>query len=76
MVGFRAAGWTCFAAAVLSFGIALIGLRGIGVIGRKRESVMAEPEIQLTAPQQRPDAKSVASPITQDREVGERKADT
>jgi hypothetical protein len=73
MVGFRAAGWTCFAAAVLSFGIALIGLRGIGVIGRKPESVMVESEIQLTAPQQSPDAnlKSVASQIAQDREVGE-----
>lgn len=35
MVGFRAAGWTCFAAALLSFIIALVGLRGIGIVGQK-----------------------------------------
>ncbi|KAJ6544040.1 major facilitator superfamily domain-containing protein [Mycena capillaripes] len=34
MAGFRAAGWTCFAVAVLCFGIALFGLNGIGIVGR------------------------------------------
>lgn len=34
MVGFRAAGWTCLAAAALGFIVAAIGLRGIGVVGR------------------------------------------
>ncbi|KAJ7757480.1 major facilitator superfamily domain-containing protein [Mycena metata] len=34
MAGFRSAAWTCFAVAVLSFAIALVGLRGIGIIGR------------------------------------------
>jgi fluoride ion exporter CrcB/FEX len=33
MAGFRAAGWTCFAAAVVCFGFALFGLRGIGIVG-------------------------------------------
>jgi hypothetical protein len=36
MTGFRAAGWTCFAAAVVSFLIGLVGLRGIGIVGTKR----------------------------------------
>jgi hypothetical protein len=36
MTGFRAAGWTCFGAAVLSFGIGAVGLRGIGYVGRQR----------------------------------------
>lgn len=43
MVGFRAAGWTCFAAAVLAFLIGLVGLRGIGVVGqRKTAPTLAE----------------------------------
>ncbi|KAJ7146260.1 major facilitator superfamily domain-containing protein [Mycena epipterygia] len=37
MVGFRAAGWTCFAVSVLSFAIAIFGLRGVGIIGRNAE---------------------------------------
>ncbi|KAJ7612113.1 major facilitator superfamily-domain-containing protein [Roridomyces roridus] len=35
MVGLRAAGWTLCGAAVISFIIALIGLRGIGIVGQK-----------------------------------------
>ncbi|KAF7337696.1 MFS general substrate transporter [Mycena sanguinolenta] len=34
MAGFRAAGWTCFAVAVLCFGFGLFGLRGIGIVGQ------------------------------------------
>ncbi|KAF9493130.1 MFS general substrate transporter [Pleurotus eryngii] len=34
MVGFRAAGWTCFAAAGVAFCIAAFGLRNIGVVGK------------------------------------------
>ncbi|KAF7347388.1 MFS general substrate transporter [Mycena venus] len=34
MVGFRAAGWTCFAVSVICFGFALFGLGGIGIVGR------------------------------------------
>jgi hypothetical protein len=43
MVGFRAAGWTCFAAAMLAFLVGLVGLRGIGVVGqRKTIPILAE----------------------------------
>lgn len=34
MVGFRAAGWTIFAAAALSILIGIVGLRGIGIVGK------------------------------------------
>ncbi|KZP30068.1 MFS general substrate transporter [Athelia psychrophila] len=33
MVGFRAAGWTCFAAAMMSLLISVIGLWGTGIVG-------------------------------------------
>ncbi|KZP16508.1 MFS general substrate transporter [Athelia psychrophila] len=33
MVGFRAAGWTCFAAGVVSVLIGVVGLRGMGIVG-------------------------------------------
>ncbi|KAJ7581456.1 major facilitator superfamily domain-containing protein [Mycena floridula] len=36
MAGFRAAGWTCFAAGVMSVIIILVGLRGIGIVGTPR----------------------------------------
>ncbi|KAJ7757476.1 MFS general substrate transporter [Mycena metata] len=36
MAGFRSAAWTCLGAAALSFAIALVGLRGIGIIGRSK----------------------------------------
>ena len=38
MVGFRAGGWTLFGAAALSIIIGLIGLRGIGIVGRQKTS--------------------------------------
>jgi hypothetical protein len=38
MVGFRAAGWTLFAAAVVSVAIGLLGLRGIGIVGRTKKA--------------------------------------
>ncbi|KAJ7044973.1 major facilitator superfamily domain-containing protein [Mycena alexandri] len=38
MAGFRSAAWTCFGVAVLSFAIALVGLRGIGIIGRSKDA--------------------------------------
>ncbi|KAK7063775.1 MFS general substrate transporter [Favolaschia claudopus] len=34
MAGFRAAGWTCLAISVLGFVSALVGLRGIGIVGQ------------------------------------------
>ncbi|KAK7044587.1 MFS general substrate transporter [Favolaschia claudopus] len=37
MVGYRAAGWTCFAAAVIAFGITIFGLKGMGVPGARSE---------------------------------------
>ncbi|KAJ7508587.1 major facilitator superfamily domain-containing protein [Mycena galericulata] len=68
MVGFRAAGWTCFAVSVLSFVIAIVGLRGIGIIGRsaeKPEAASTEPEIQLTDVE-RPDETKVAANVSQE----------
>lgn len=35
MVGFRAAGWTCFASTVLGIVIVIFGLRDLGIIGKK-----------------------------------------
>lgn len=44
MVGFRAGAWSLFAAAVISFAIALIGLRGIGIIGQSSDTKKPDPE--------------------------------
>ncbi|KAJ6615199.1 major facilitator superfamily domain-containing protein [Mycena sp. CBHHK59/15] len=44
MVGFRAAGFSLCAAAVTSFVIALIGLRGTGIVGRKRKTEIEKVE--------------------------------
>lgn len=38
MVGFRAAGWTCFAAAMVSLLIGIIALRGTGVTGQNAKA--------------------------------------
>ncbi|KAJ7682956.1 major facilitator superfamily domain-containing protein [Mycena rosella] len=57
MVGFRAAGWTCFAVSVLSLMIALFGLRGVGIIGQKEEKAeggSGVPDTQLSDLEQRP----------------------
>ncbi|KAG1758738.1 major facilitator superfamily domain-containing protein [Suillus occidentalis] len=35
MVGFRAAGWTCFASTLLGIVIVILGLRDLGIIGKK-----------------------------------------
>ncbi|KAJ6588750.1 major facilitator superfamily domain-containing protein [Mycena capillaripes] len=64
MAGFRAAGWTCFAAAVVSFIIAVFGLRGIGILGHKPERSerrAVEPEIPLPVLQERPQHKPAGS---------------
>jgi hypothetical protein len=42
MVGFRAGGWTLFGAAALSIIIGLIGLRGIGIVGRQKTSSITD----------------------------------
>ncbi|KAF5367005.1 hypothetical protein D9758_003849 [Tetrapyrgos nigripes] len=39
MAGYRAAAWTVLGAAVVAFGIAVMGLRGIGYVGQKRVQV-------------------------------------
>ncbi|KAF7349750.1 MFS general substrate transporter [Mycena sanguinolenta] len=44
MAGFRAVGWSLVGAGVISFAIALIGLRGIGIIGKASEAERAVPE--------------------------------
>jgi hypothetical protein len=38
MVGLRAAGWTLCAAGVVSFMIAMVGLRGIGIVGQHKKA--------------------------------------
>ncbi|KAJ7729261.1 major facilitator superfamily domain-containing protein [Mycena maculata] len=65
MVGFRAAGWTCFAASVISFVIGVVGLRGIGIIGHKAEKPVTgggEPEIRLTDIEHHVEIKTEANP--------------
>ncbi|KAJ6448959.1 hypothetical protein C8R47DRAFT_1265645 [Mycena vitilis] len=42
LVGFRAGAWSLFAAAAVSFVIALVGLRGIGIIGSAQEEAEEE----------------------------------
>jgi hypothetical protein len=49
MVGFRVAAWACFAAALLSFLIGLVGLRGIGIVGQKEVPPSLEVTIDLAA---------------------------
>ncbi|KAK7028533.1 MFS general substrate transporter [Favolaschia claudopus] len=44
MVGFRAGAWSLFAAAVASFVIALVGLRGIGIIGQSDSTIEQKTE--------------------------------
>ncbi|KAF7370105.1 MFS general substrate transporter [Mycena sanguinolenta] len=44
MAGFRAAAWSLIAAGGISFAIALIGLRGIGIIGKPSEAKSAARE--------------------------------
>jgi hypothetical protein len=35
LVGFRAAGWTCFASTLLCIIVVILGLRDLGIIGKK-----------------------------------------
>ena len=37
MQGYRAGGWACFAAAVISFLIALVRLKGMGIVEGQRQ---------------------------------------
>ncbi|KAJ7496663.1 major facilitator superfamily domain-containing protein [Mycena latifolia] len=53
MVGFRAGGWCLCTAAVISFSIALIGLRGIGIVGQAGETGIKE------APEKQSDTLSI-----------------
>jgi hypothetical protein len=50
MVGFRAAGWTGFAAAVLAFIIGLVGLRGIGIVGQQKKAPISAESVIQTDP--------------------------
>lgn len=36
MAGFRAAGWTCCGTVVIALVIAVVGMRGIGLVGQQR----------------------------------------
>lgn len=38
MVGFRAAGWACFAAGIIAVVTVIFGLRGMGVVGAEKAS--------------------------------------
>ncbi|KAJ6535086.1 major facilitator superfamily domain-containing protein [Mycena capillaripes] len=48
MVGFRAAGWACFAAALVSFCIALLRLKGMGIVkGRTSDEERRPDDVEL-----------------------------
>lgn len=51
MVGFRAAGWTCFAAAGVAFCIAAFGLRNIGVVGKTTQQEDGDVLVRTPTPQ-------------------------
>lgn len=49
MVGFRAAGWTCFAAGVVSLIIAAVGLWGTGIVGEARKEDEKEDGVKVSS---------------------------
>jgi len=73
MAGFRAAGWTCFAAAVLAFLIGVICLRGIGVVGQQKKSpnpaeITPADSSTIDIPAVGNDGKSSADPVKIERQ--------
>ncbi|CAL1708737.1 unnamed protein product [Somion occarium] len=48
MAGYRAAGWTCCGALVLSLIIAIFGMRGIGLVGQRRCVEKPDRDIELS----------------------------
>lgn len=44
MVGYRAAGWTCFAAGSIAVLTVLIGLRDLGIVGLRKAQEVEEPK--------------------------------
>ena len=53
MAGFRAAGWVCCGVLVISLIIAVVGMRGIGIVGQQSDNDNGEKrrtsDIELTA---------------------------
>ena len=50
MAGFRAAGWTCCGTCALALVIAIVGMRGIGLVGQQRTpqgSVKSKSDIEM-----------------------------
>lgn len=68
MAGFRAAGWTCCGTIVLALVIAVVGMRGVGLVGQQRPPAALEKpdgDIEMAprkpAPAHAPDAADPAS---------------
>ena len=47
MAGFRAAGWTCCATVAVALLIALIGMRGVGLVGQQRPPRAEKPNCDI-----------------------------
>lgn len=50
LAGYRVAAWACFACGAVGFGLACVGLRSLGVVGRKDEPKLEEAEDSSVAP--------------------------
>lgn len=66
MAGFRAAGWMCCGTVAVALVIAVVGMRGVGLVGQQRPGVRAEKpgeDIELATRKIEPssDAANVAS---------------
>ncbi len=47
LAGFRVAGWTCCASLLISLAIAVVGLRGIGLVGQRPYVEKTRGELEL-----------------------------
>ena len=45
MAGFRAGGWTCCGVIATALLIALVGMRGVGLVGQQRTARSEKPEL-------------------------------
>lgn len=47
LAGFRSAGWTCTASLLLSLAIAIVGLRGVGLVGQRPRVEKVRSDLEL-----------------------------
>ena len=47
MAGFRAGGWTCCATIIVALVIALVGMRGVGLVGQQRPAHVEKPNADI-----------------------------